>query len=39
MIYVVACTCVPATPEAEFRNGVDSIPAEANSLSIGGWIV
>ena len=25
--------------EAEFRNGVDSIPVWGNSLSIDGWIV
>ena len=35
---VVVCTCNPATLEAEFRNGVGSIPAGGNSPSIGGWI-
>ena len=42
---VVACTCVvawtcnSATLEAEFRNGLESIPVGVNSPSIGGWIV
>ena len=36
---VVACTCNPATFEAEFGNGVGSIPVLGNSPSIGGWIV
>ena len=36
---VVACTCNPATLEAEFRNGVGSLPVGGNSPSIGGWIV
>ena len=36
---VVACTCNPATLEAEFRNGVVPIPVGSNSSSIGGWIV
>ena len=36
---VVACTCNPATLEAEFRNGVVSIPVGGNSPSIGEWIV
>ena len=36
---VVACTCNPATLEAEFQNGVGSIPVGINSPSIGGWIV
>ena len=36
---VVACMCNPATLEAEFRNGVGSIPVGGNSPSIGGWIV
>ena len=36
---VVAGLCNPATLEAEFRNGVGSIPDGGNSLSIGGWIV
>ena len=36
---VVACTYNPAALEAEFRNGVGSIPVEGNSPSIGGWIV
>ena len=36
---VVTCTCNPATLEAEFRNGVGSIPVGGNSPSIGGWIV
>ena len=34
-----ACTCNPATLEAEFRNGVGSIPVGGNSPSKGGWIV
>ena len=33
---VVACTCNPATLEAEFRNGVGSIPVWGNSPSIDG---
>ena len=33
---VVACTCNPATLEAEFRNGVGSVPVGGNSPSIGG---
>ena len=33
---VVACTCNPATLEAEFRNGVSLIPVGGNSPSIGG---
>ena len=32
---VVACTCNPATLEAEFRNGVGSIPVGGKSPSIG----
>ena len=36
---LVACTCNPATLEAEFRNGVGSIRVRGNSASIGGWIV
>ena len=36
---VVACTCNPATMEAEFRDGVGSIPVWGNGPSIGGWIV
>ena len=36
---VLACTCNPDTLEAEFRNGVSSIPAVGNSPLIGGWIV
>ena len=36
---VVACTCNPAALEAEFRNGVGSIPVGGNSPSLGGWIV
>ena len=36
---VVACICNPATLEAEFRNGVDSIPVGGNCPSIGGWMV
>ena len=36
---VVACTCNPATLEAEFRNRVGSIPVGGNSPLIGGWIV
>ena len=35
----VACTYNPATLEAEFRNGVRSMPVGGNSPSIGGWIV
>ena len=33
---VVACTCNPATLEAEFRNGVATIPVGGNSPSTGG---
>ena len=33
---VVACTCNPATLEAEFWNGVGLIPVGGNSPSIGG---
>ena len=36
---VVACTCNPATLEAEFWNGVGLIPVGDNSPSISGWIV
>ena len=36
---VVACTCNPATLEAEFQNRVGSIPVGGNSPSIGGWIL
>ena len=36
---VVACTCNSATLEAEFWNGVGSIPVGGNSPSVGGWIV
>ena len=36
---LVACTCNPATLEAEFRNGEGSIRVRGNSASIGGWIV
>ena len=36
---VVACICNPATLDADFQNGVGSIPVEGNSPSIGGWIV
>ena len=32
-------SCIPATLEAEFKNGVDSIPVRGNSSSVGGWIV
>ena len=39
MLGVVACTCNPATMEAEFRNGVGSIPVGGNSPSIDVWIV
>ena len=35
----VACTCNSATLEAEFLNGVVSIPVGANTSSIDGWIV
>ena len=33
------CTCNPAALEADFQNGVDSIPVAGNSPSIGGWIL
>ena len=33
---LVACTCIPATLEAELQNGVSSIPVGGNSPSIGG---
>ena len=36
---VVACTCNPATFEAQFRNSVGSIPVGGNNPSIGEWIV
>ena len=36
---VVACTCNPATLEAEFWNSVGLIPVGDNSPSISGWIV
>ena len=36
---VVTCTCNATTLEAEFRNGVGSIPFVGNSPSTGGWIV
>ena len=36
---VVACTCNPATQEAEFGNGVGSISVGGDSPLIGGWIV
>ena len=39
LLGVVACTCNPATLEAEFRNDVGSIPVGGNNPSIGGWIV
>ena len=39
MLGVVACTCDPATLEAEFQNGVGLIPVGGNSPSIGGYIV
>ena len=39
MVGVVACTCNPATLEAEIRNGDDSTPVGGNSLLIFGWIV
>ena len=39
MLGVMTCTCNPATLEAEFRNGVSSIPVGGNSPSIGWWIV
>ena len=35
---VVGCTCNPATLEAEFQNGVGSIPARGNSPSIREWV-
>ena len=31
---VVACTCNPTTLEADFRNGVGSVPVGGNGLSI-----
>ena len=34
-----ACIYNPTTLEAEFWNGVGSIPVGGNSPSIGGWIV
>ena len=37
-VSVVACTCNPATLEAEFWSSVGSIAVGGNSLSIGGWI-
>ena len=36
---VVACAYNLATLEAEFRNGVGSIPVGGNDPSIGRWIV
>ena len=36
---VVASTCNSGTLEAEFQNGVGSIPVGGNSSLIGGWIV
>ena len=33
---LVACTCIPATLEAELQNGVSWIPVGGNSPSIGG---
>ena len=36
---VVACTCNPATLEAEFQKGVSSMPVEGESPSFGGWTV
>ena len=33
------CTCNPSILEAEFRNGVDSIPVGGNSILIGASIV
>ena len=38
-MYLVTCTCNPATLKAEFPNGVGSMPVGGNSPSIGGWIV
>ena len=35
----VACTCNPATLEAECQNGVGSVSVRGNSPSIGGRIV
>ena len=35
----MVCTCNQVALEAEFRNGVDSVPVVDNSPSIGGWIV
>ena len=34
----MACTCNPATKEAEFQNSVGPVPVGGNSPSIGGWI-
>lgn len=34
----VARTSNPTTLEAQYQNGVDSIPHEGNSLSLGGWV-
>ena len=39
MLGVMTCTCNPATLEAEFWNGVSSIPVGGNSPLIGWWIV
>ena len=36
---LLACSCNPATLEAEFRNGVGSIPVVGNSTSIAGLMV
>ena len=33
----MACTCNPATLEAEFWNDLDSLPVRGNGPSIGGW--
>ena len=35
----LACTYNPATLEAEWWNGVGSLPVRSNSLSIDRWIV
>ena len=36
---VVACTCSLPALEAEFWNGVGSVPVGVNNSLIGGWIV
>ena len=36
---VVACTCNPATVDAEFQNGMGSVLVLGDRPSIGGWIM